>query len=245
MKKILFLLPFSFFLSFGVCDAIAEDNGVGIELSASKKITKELEASVETEVRTQDGMSEMERWSIGAGVDYKFTKWLKADAGYLLIMRNIPEESTNKYDYVQYWSARQRAYVSMVGTWKLPSHFALSLRERYQFTFEPGENLERYYIGTDKRASDKVTENEKEHLLRSRLQLSWSRKKCAWSPFISVEALNNLQDSFSLDQMRYTLGTDYKLNKHNSFGLSYRYKDKNDRDEAKGHLITLKYSYDF
>lgn len=244
MKKLFFILSFSLFLS-PFSFLLAEDTGVGIEVSASKKIVKGLEASVEAEVRTQDAVSQMERWSIGAGIDYKILKWLKADVGYLLLMRNIPESTSKKYDLKQYWSPRHRAYASIVGTWKLPKHFALSLRERYQYTYETQQYVERYHLGTNKRADDKVVGDEADHLLRSRLELGWSRKKCNWSPFISVEALNSLQDGFSLDQMRYTLGTDYKLNKKSKLGLSYRYKDKNDKEESKGHLISIKYSYEF
>ncbi len=244
MKKSFFILSLSLFLS-PFSFLLAEDTGAGVEISASKKIAKGMEASIEAEVRTQDAVSQMERWSIGADLDYKFNKWLKADLGYALLMRNIPERTSNKYDWEQYWSPRHRAFASVVGTWKLPKHFSLSLRERYQFTYETQQNVERYYIGTTKRASDKVEGDESEHLLRSRLQLSWGRKKCAWSPYLSVEALNSLNDSFHLEQMRYTLGTDYKINKKNSMGLAYRYKDKNNSEESKGHLITLKYSYEF
>ena len=228
--------------------AMADDSGAALEVGASHKLCKGLEASIDAEVRTQDGLGDMERWSIGAALEYKFCKWLKADAGYTFIDRYIPAQvnskGTKRTD--DYWSPRHRAFVSATGIWKPNKHWELSLRERYQYTYETKVNVPCYRLATGKRDDDKVKGDEGESLLRSRLQVKWTiRKKCPWTPFANVEALNDLGDGFSLDQMRYTIGTGYKINKHNSLGLSYRYKDKSNSDEAGGHLITLSYTYDF
>ena len=242
MKKRIFSL---LLLSACVCGAWADDTGMGLELSAEKKITKGFSAEVEGEFRTQDGVSDRERWSLGAGLEYKWNKWLKSDVGYTFIHRHYTEAVKTKNVHKEYDSPRHRAYVSLSGNWKLPAHLELSLRERYQYTYETEQFVERYSIATGERASDKVVGDESEHLFRSRLMLKWSRKKSAWSPYAHVEMLNDLQDGLSLDQMRYTVGTDYKLNKQNSIGVAYRYKDKSDKDDAKGHLFSLKYSYKF
>ena len=226
--------------------AQADDTGLGIEVSAEHKIVKGLSAEVEGEVRTQDGVSDLERWAVGAGVDYKLTKWLKADVGYSLIMRYQPERLTDKGKLQSdYWSPRHRAYVSLSGSWKLPAHWELSLRERYQYTYEAKRNAVRHDPTTGIRLSDKVKGGDGDQLLRSRVQFKWSRKKSAWSPYLHVEMLNDLQQGFSIDQMRYTAGFDYKLNKQNTLGVAYRFKDKSDKDEEKGHLFSLKYGYKF
>lgn len=242
MKKALFLLlPLLLPLT-----SWADDSGLGIEVNTEKKICKGFNASINAEFRTQDGLNEAERWSLGAGLDYKFSKWLKGNAGYIFINRHLAAYNTNKYHYEADWQPRHRAFASMTGSWEVVKHFELSLRERYQYTYTTPINLERHYLSTPEvRASDKIKEGEDEHLLRSRLQLKYSRKKCAWQPYASVEILNSLTDGFANDQMRYTLGTDYKINKQNQLGLSYRYKDKNNRDDSKGHLLTISYSYDF
>lgn len=230
---------------------LADDLGVGVEVEAEAKLTKELGIAVEGEFRTQEAVSDMERWSLGASLDYRLLKtkqWsLKADAGYLFLDRHILAEDTKKYHYVDYWSARHRAFASLSGSWKINKHLELSLRERYQLTHRTPQNLERYYqADLSHRASDKVKDAGNEQLLRSRLQLKWNiGKKNPFTPFVSVECLNDLDRSFAIDQTRYIVGTDYKLDKHNSFGISYRYKDKSNEDEDKGHLFTISYSHAF
>lgn len=243
MKKIVLSL-----LTLGcLCPLFAEgnDTGMGIELGASHKVAKGTEISIDGEFRTQDGLGQVERWAIGANLDYKINKHLKANVGYTLLGKRIPDEETSKYRRVHYWSPRHRAFASLTADWKLGKHWNLSWRERYQYTYEAERFVKRYALATGMRGEDKVVGDESEQLLRSRLQLKWGRKKCAWEPFLNIEMLNDLSDGLALDQMRYTAGTDYKLNKQNSLGLSYRYKDKNDKDEAKGHLFTLKYAYEF
>lgn len=232
-----------------ICSSIlwAEDHdmGYGIELEASHKVAKKMESRLDAEIRTQDGLSDMERWSLGVSQSYKLTKWLKADAGYTLLMRNIPAHNSNKYSWEQYWSPRHRAYASLTGSWKLTKHLDFSLRERYQYTYEVERFVQRFHLDNGTRADDKVEGDEGEHLLRSRLQLKWSRKKCNWTPYFNVEFLNNLQDGMSLDQTRYIAGCDYKIDKKNAIGLSFRYKDKSDREDTKGHLISISYNYEF
>lgn len=241
MRKSLFIV---FTVVISIANAVAQD--LGIELEASKKIAKGLELSAEGEIRTQDLFSDMERFSIGGNISYKATNWIKVDAGYLFMLRRMEEHTTQKYQYVGDWNPRHRAYVGISLSWEPVKHFTLSWRSRYQYTYSTPINLERYYIADpEKRASDKVEEGEDEHLMRNRLQLKYSRKKCAWEPYLSIEMLNELTDTFAKDQIRYTLGTDYKFNKHNQMGLSYRYKDKSNNDDKKGHLITLSFSHAF
>jgi len=246
MKKILFLFPFSFLLSLAICDAVADDKGAGIELSASKKVTKGLSISLDGEVRTQEAVSEMERFSIGADLSYKISSWLKADAGYLLMAKRTLEKAKKNYVYSAYWSPRHRAFSSLTFSWEPIKHFEISLRERYQWTQTPGVNVKRYYVRyPGVRAADKWAPTADEHLLRSRIEVQYSRKKLAWEPYVSIESLNDLSDGFANDQMRYTLGTDYRINKHNKVGLSYRYKDKSNSEEDKGHLVTVSYNHAF
>lgn len=222
-----------------------QDTGMGVEVEVSHKICKGLNGAIEAEVRTQDGIDELERLAIGAGLDYKMIKWLKADAGYVLLMRNIPEHNSSKYHWEQYWSPRHRAYLSLTGTWNPSKHWTLSLRERYQYTYEARRYAQRFYLSDGHRGSDRIEGGDNEQLLRSRLQVKWNRKKCAWSPYANVEMLNDIHDGLNIDQIRYTAGCDYKINKHNTLGISYRFKDKSDRDEAKGHLLTFHYAYEF
>lgn len=223
-----------------------DDAGLGIELEGTFKIIKPLELGVVGEFRTQDGLGEADRFSLGIDLNYKPLKWLKADIGYLLLQRQTLEEQTTKYIYESYWSPSHRAFASVTGSWEPFKHFEFSLRERLQYTYKTLHYATRYQLANpEHRVTDKEVGGEGQLLLRSRLQCKWSRKKSNWSPYLSVEMLNDAQESLAIDQMRYTVGTDYKLGKHNSVGVNYRYKDKNNSDEQKGHLFTISYSYDF
>lgn len=225
----------------------AQDTGVGIEVEGSYKITKQVEASFNAEIRTQEGMSEMERISFGASANYKMGKGSKIEAGYILMARQELAHDSRKYHYIDDWGTRQRAFVGYTFSAMWGKHVKASIRARYQYTYTAPANLERYYLADlDHRASDKIEAADHEHLFRYRAQLEYNiRKKCPWTPFVSIENLNNLSQQFELEQTRFTLGTDYKLDKHNKLSLAYRFKDKSNRDEAKGHLITFTYSHAF
>lgn len=243
MKKILL----SLLLAMPFVSLQAQDMGFGVELEGSYKITKQVEASFDAEIRSQEGMSEMERLSFGASVDYKIGHGSKIEAGYVLMAKQDLAHDSKKYHYVDDWGTRQRAFVGYTFSVMWGKHVKASIRERYQYTYTAPANLERYYLSDlDHRASDKVEEAGHEHLLRSRVQLEFIiRKKCPWSPYLSLENLNDLSHHLRNDQTRYTLGTDYKLDKHNKLGLAYRFKDKSNKDEAKGHLVTISYSHAF
>ena len=112
-------------LSAGKTFAQSDDFGVWSSLTAKKKLTDKLSLSVEGELRTIDGISDMDRRSISTTLSYKFTKWLKADVGYVYIQSHNGEEKKLKeykgddidgnpvYNYNidhSYWEERDRFY---------------------------------------------------------------------------------------------------------------------------------------
>ncbi len=131
--------------------ATAQDDefGVWTTLEASKKINKKLKLDFEAELRSIDFVNDIERISFGAGASYKFTKWLKASAGYIFIYSHSLDEKKTKwddpliidgigtyYDYNidhDYWTERHRFHLSVTGDCKI-GRVELSLRERLQFT---------------------------------------------------------------------------------------------------------------
>lgn len=247
MKKTLqYLLLFCTILSSSAAYA-GNDTGLGIELEGNFKIIKPLELAVVGELRTQEGLSNAERFSLGLNLTYKPFKMLKTDVGYLLLQRHTLAEQTSKYNYTSYWTPRHRFYASLTGSFKPYKQLEISLRERIQYTYDTRHFATRYLLSDPThRVTDKEVGGEGTWLLRTRMQAKWSiSKKSPFSPYASVEMLNDAQASLAIDQMRYTVGTDYKFNKHNSLDISYRYKDKNNSDENKGHLITISYSHAF
>lgn len=251
MRSLSFLPLLLMCLPLLPANAQTDDMGFGLTLEAEKALSKKLSIEAEGEYRSQDGLSATERWSIGLGSAYKLTRWLKADAGYLLLARWKGCEDRESYYLNHYWEQQHRLYTGLAGEWKIDRHFSVSLRERYQYSYRaestiPKINKTKKGYEEGEHFDDKVKEAEREHLLRSRLQIRWKPKdKGHWSMNVGVEALQLLDASCKLDQMRYSAGTGYKIDKHNSLSLEYRYKDRTDADEAGGHLLTLGYKFSF
>lgn len=230
-----------------------DDLGVGVSINAEHKLAKALKLELDVETRTQDGLNHLERWSFGLGLDYKLVKGIKADVGYVLIERYRLSERTKQGNVISgYWAPRHRWYV---GVFELLEwhRWKISLRERYQLTHSPLQYVPKY-VGTHCDCTDdwygmRLTDEKKggsqEHLLRSRLSVSYNIPHCKLTPSLSVEMLNDLAHSFDIDQLRYSLVFDYSLSKRKSLTLEWRYKDREDNDEADGHLIGLGYKFTF
>ena len=90
---------------------------------------------------------------------------------------------------------------------------------------------------------EKVAKSD--HKLRTRLQVSYDIKGCPLEPFAEVEIYNELDNDFALDKVRYTVGTDYKINKKNKLKVYYRYQDCVDIDKVSGHVLGLGYAFEF
>lgn len=48
-----------------------------------------------------------------------------------------------------------------------------------------------------------------------------------------------------MKKTRWTVGTEYKINKKHSFDLYYRYQDHEDDDETNGHVLGVGYKFKF
>lgn len=159
-----------------------------------------------------------------------------------------------------YWASRHRATASLTGSVKW-GRFKFSLRERYQYTYRMPARCDReryYYFGGEfdqwdyedpsfEKPEQLVDEKKakSDHKLRSRLQVSYDIKKCPFEPYVEVEVYNQLDKAFALDKVRYTIGTEYKVNKDHKLKLYYRYQDYADMDEVNGHVLGLGYTFEF
>ncbi len=159
-----------------------------------------------------------------------------------------------------YWYTRHRVTASLTGSAKW-GRFKFSLRERYQFTHRMRSycDRERYYYFSaptnkwdyeepDFEQPEKLTDEKKsksDHKLRSRLAVSYDIKKCPFEPFAEVEVYNELDNAFAYDKVRYTVGTEYKINKDHKLKLYYRYQDYADVDEVSGHVLGVGYAFEF
>ena len=222
--------------------AQSDDFGVWTSLAAKKKLSKAWTLSAEGEYRTRDGLSATERWAASLGATYRVASWLKADAGYTYIYSNHESEVTKKGNIIPaYWYSRHRLTASLTGSLDL-GRFALSLRERWQYTYRPECSVPKYDGDDGSQKADEVVKGKGKNVLRSRLQAEYNIAKCRFTPFASCELYHS---GDGLEKTRWTVGTEYKINKKNGVEVYYRYQNKNDDDEANGHVLGIGYTIKF
>ena len=246
--------------------AAQSEGGLIVGVEAEKKIDKRLSVGVEAELRTRNDFKTMDRWSLGISGSYKFTKWLKADVGYMLLNDNTHEKterylsSSGKYYKMHwrpsYWGVKHRVYASLTGSYKI-SDFRLSLRERWQYTYRPEKSVTRWtwrLSDADGNAlsdydmqldDDYVRSGKGKNQLRSRLQIEYDKKRALFTPFVSIELYN----SWGIEKIRYTAGTDIRLAKQHSLNVFYRFQDmKNvaiDEYAPDMHYLGVGYKFKF
>lgn len=269
--KISILALAALFLPFTSVQAGEDDFGVWTEVGMSKALPHNLEVSLDAELRTQDNAGMMDRLGVGANLSYKPTKFLKFQAGYAFLYSYHPEEVKSKYKNDQeedfflenrkitekYWTPRHRIKLDVVLDHKFWKCIKLSLRERYQYTYRaeqeiPRTKIEYYYNnGLEEkpggRTYDYDRKKEKQtHMLRSRLEVEYDKKKCDWKPFVSYEFYNDLTDKMKWTEYKLILGTSYKLTKKHQLKLSYLYNKEMEEQPNEGrHALILGFGYKF
>ena len=227
--------------------SLSERIATGISLSYKNKKIPFLKADVGYSVMSMHGLGE-------TAIKYRTDD----DGNFIPKHMNVD---------APYWYTRHRATASLTGSVKW-GRFKFSLRERYQFThrmrsycdrerwyYDPyhkmfPEDVPEYYVDDDPESDDYsyMTDEKKsksDHKLRSRLAVSYDIKKCPFEPFAEVEVYNELDNAFAYDKIRYTVGTDYKINKEHKLTLYYRYQDYADVDEVSGHVLGVGYAFEF
>ena len=226
----------------------ADDAGLVLSVEASHKIKKGLTVDIGGEFRSRNDFRTADRVSFGAGISYKMLSWLKASAGYDLLIDNNHEEITyqDNGDYnnwrPSYWGVRHRFNLSLTASHKV-RRVELSLRERWQYTYRPSKVIDNFDF--DEVAwEDHEVRSKGKHVLRSRFQLEWDIPKCKYDPFASVEF--NTTDR--LDKTRFIVGVDHSIKKTHDFKLFYRYQVVNGHgsdDESNMHMVGVGYTYKF
>ena len=243
----------------------SDDFGVWTSIDASKKLTDKIKLGLEGEFRTSDGVSIVDRRSLGISLSYKPLKWLKADAGYIYMNTYEPEKISIKeqfddtrYDYNHdhaYRANKERLFASLTGSFKA-GRLEFAVRERLQYTYThvaaTMEDKYRWeYVGGNLNEPTETVNTEAEYkdsknntTLRSRLTVKWDIRKCPLKPFVSAELFSRIDEWRFHDKIRYRAGADYKIDKDNSVSLYYIYQKTNDDETPAGHAIGASYSFD-
>ncbi len=196
----------------------------------------------EVEYRTHNHLKSTERITLGVQGEYKIS-FLKFDAGYNYILGHTLEETTRKGNIIPpYWINRHRAFFSATGKLKL-GRFNLSLRERYQFTHRTGKWVSKFASDGITSKKDEWISSKNKHILRSRIYCDYSIRKSRFTPFTSVEIYDNLSAGFAVEKVRYTAGSEYKIDKHNRIELFYRFIQGVEEGESNLNVIGIGYSF--
>lgn len=91
-----------------------------------------------------------------------------------------------------------------------------------------------------------VKESKDKHYLRSRLQVEYNINHCHWTPYVSYELVNDLQDKFDLEKGRLKVGAEWKITKKHRLDVAYLWdKDADDESNSNHHVISLGYKFKF
>ncbi len=225
-------------LSLASSSVIAQSEaGLVLGGTVDKKLSRQLGVSAEGEFRTRNDLKTVDRWSGAIGLDYKVTKWLKFSAGYSLLYCNFREKiSYNRgtdgtvtgYNNWRpsYWGVRHRMNAAFTLDYKLPNNLHFSLRERWQYTYRPEKTVTRWDFDNSQ-WEDKVRSGKGKNQLRSRLQVEYDKKRALLKPYVSMELYN----SWAIEKVRYTLGTDIKLSRQHSLDVFYRFQNAKNVDD--------------
>ena len=258
-SKLRYVVALLFTIHYSLFTASAQsEGGLLAGLEAEKKINKEFSISLEGELRTRNDFKTMDRWKIGLDASYKVNNWLKANAGYSLLDYNnrekveyyTSEKGNEKIKWrPSYWSVKHRFHASLTGSHKFMNGIKLSLRERWQYTYRPEKETERYKMKIKDQTmtldDGYLRSGKGKNQLRSRFQIEYDRKRALFTPYASVELYN----SWGIEKVRYTAGTDIRLGKQHSLGVYYRFQDIRNADEddydPDMHYLGLGYKLKF
>jgi hypothetical protein len=217
-------LIFLIILFSGPCIAVAQIDDVGLWVSGAvtKKITRKVEVSLGEQIRLNHDVTQIDLLLTDAGVEYNFTKKLKAGLHYRYIKKNMEN----------YYSTRHRFYFEASYKEKFSS-IALILRERIQEQYNDYNSSENgeYPIWT----------------LRSKLTAKVDLDK-KYAPYIAAELYYLLDNAKEADQyfprIRYEMGLTYEFNRTHSINPYLLYQ----RDLVTGFselIYGLGYDYAF
>lgn len=262
-----------------------DEYGTWISVGAKKNLGTKWSLGLEAEYRAQYNS----RWAVGLDAGFKLNKYIKFGAGYTLLYNRKGEKRVDKNsgdptiddNYVRgynltpaYAYPRHRFIAEATVDKRFWKWLRISLRERYQLTYCPAKNHEKYkhreeFIKVYEYdedwnpieywfALDPVDKTETEcdpattaQILRSRLKFEVDKKGWDFSPFVSAELCNSVRvgDRFNVDKVRTTIGTSYKLNKQHEISLAYvlsfDFKEDDGKADSRIHAVSIGYNFKF
>ena len=234
-------------LPIGV-QAQSEEFGTWTSISLDKKLSKKLTLGTELELRTGNNLKNIDRWSIGLGVDYRLAKWLKASAGYTYLYDYHPEAYSYQDDgdlnkrTMTYFGSRHCLYASLTAS-KDFGRLNISLRERWQYTYRPEQADKRMDYQHADLGYSYAVKGKATNVWRNKLQLKYKTDGLL-QPYLYGETYVG---GSGFEKLRLSLGTELKLSKKSSLNVGYVYQRPygDDDDNATRHTLNIGYKLKF
>ena len=115
--------------------------------------------------------------------------------------------------------------------------------QRYAFDAKYNFKINRWKPEIRLRYTNYSEDNENGEFLRYKGGVEYNIRKCKLTPYAGAELFQEFTNS-ELFKVRYTLGTDYKINKTNSISLAYKLDYYMQRYENK-HIMYVGYKFKF
>ena len=180
----------------------------------SKDIGEKFNFSLTPELRFTDQF-DIDEYLVEAGLEYQPVKFLELGAQYRFLINERETKSTEYFHRVAF---------DAKGKYEI-KRFNFQLRTRY----------------TNYNEFDSDDDNET--YLRYRLKTEYNLKKSKLTPVVSIELFHQLKDK-EINKIRYSLGAEYKINKHHAIGLNYHIQDYLNKDYQK-NILALEYKIKF
>lgn len=116
---------------------------------------------------------------------------------------------------------------------------------RFAFSAAVGKKFKRFEpafrLMYSNYADDEISNGD---YLRYKVLLAYNIKDCKLTPLVGFEMFQQLGRNSFLYKLRYTAALDYKINKKNAVGLSYKF-DYYEYEYLNKHIVSLGYKFKF
>jgi hypothetical protein len=188
----------------GSISAQVNDAGLWLTVSAEKKLTQAFSVKLSEELRFNENVSELGTYFTEAGLTYKIRPSIGITAAFRYInKRNLDDSYTSRYRYL------------IDADYKFDFRkITIGIKGRFQSQFS-----DELFITADQLLPVNYA--------RGKLTLKYNLEK-RYKPFITGEVfyqLNNPEGN-EIDNLRFSAGFDYELNKYSSLKLYYMYQQE-------------------
>ena len=218
-----FLLLFLFLIIYINGIAQVNDAGLWTSINIEKKIVNGFTAGLTEEFRFNENVSELGTFFTEIGIAHKLIKKMTAGVSYRFIQNRNLDDSYN---------VRHRLNLELAYRFKFHK-ISASIRERFQSQVKEVQSSDAGFSPIN--------------YLRSKISIKYDLKKkiTPWLSFESFYQLNNAAGN-EIDNLRYALGFDYKINKQHSISLFYLInKEMNVNHPTTSYNSGISYTYSF